>query len=99
MFTLPNGKEGLGGPDYKLADYLKRLNNRCFVKPHLCLPLPPPKLPSELAPLMYGYKFWNNGKYNLIAAGSTGKGWSGRGMENQTMFEGKKTSTLFYSAG
>jgi hypothetical protein len=22
---------------------------------------------------MYGYKFWNNGKYELIAAGSTGK--------------------------
>jgi hypothetical protein len=22
---------------------------------------------------MYGYKFWNNGKYKLIAAGSTGK--------------------------
>jgi hypothetical protein len=23
--------------------------------------------------MMYGYKFWNNGKYELIAAGSTGK--------------------------
>jgi hypothetical protein len=30
-------------------------------------------LPSELAAMMYGYKFWNNGKYELIAAGSTGK--------------------------
>jgi hypothetical protein len=23
--------------------------------------------------MMYRYKFWNNGKYELIAAGSTGK--------------------------
>jgi hypothetical protein len=47
MFTLPNGKEeapwgvGVVGPGYKLAEYLKRLNNQCFVKPHLCLLLPP----------------------------------------------------------
>jgi hypothetical protein len=79
MFTLPNGMEeapwvvDVVGPGYKLAEYLKRLNNQCFVKPHLCLPLPPTQS-CKVSWLQWcmGYKFWNNGKYELITAGSVG---------------------------